>query len=752
MTRPHHVSPINAERSACAPYNFVRLPQQIVPATELHREGVTPWAAHDRYLPGLHTGYIDVDITTLTPLFIGPPEFRTGGTWDLPHRSEAIQSFRLTPSGLPVIPGSTINGLLENHIRILGFSRPNLFADRDPRIWMRQPVKLNANRQETARQRNERLAMNRRYDRYVTLRASTNNAGRVSATAGFLRIVNTDDGRKYYIVPLDTDHRGPCGNRTRFSIPFPAHAPYKVRNDVIANMPNANWRDPEDGSEYFPSENEPWFLIDVVFFTCDLLTEAGQKYHRFNVVTGIAPNDKTGRRSVQSLRQRAASFEDSRNQPNFLADRVPATSTICEVLRVDSIRTGVLVLTGKTGNGRSNAYVFPHPRNPDSWEENEKLKIPKDVFEAVDSDDQITQWQQRTFPGDESRIGVGRAAAGRLRDGDPVWYELDGGPDTAKTVTSFGRAGGYRVPYRHTLGQLIPTHLQRPAILNAGTCDITQALFGDVIGRTAIRRRVSAGHAVLMGDHDDPVDLEERPLAVTLLSPNRQSFSLYLTQKNPNDPGRLADFDSGTAEPRGFKLYLHRWTSAHKSTLFNPSAVNGQPNITQIIRPLRERLIFRTRIRFTNLSAPELGLLLRAILLANSPTTDPANPVSAHKLGRGRPLGLGSVHLRPQLHLLQPANRYTGTTSGFAEESDFTPYLNAYEHLVLRHARQTNEAISNEQSGWQQIDRLRELAHATYWQRRLPPEDTRPMSIEPINEFASDPVLPAILDLLWPRA
>lgn len=404
--------------------------------------------------------------------------------------------------------------------------------------------------------------------------------------------------------------------------------------------------------------------------------------------------------------------------------------------------------------------MFPHPTDPDGWEKSEKLEIPEEVFEAVDSDDQISQWQQETFPGTGSRIGAGRLDAGRFRDGDPVWYQLGGDPETAKKVTSFGRAGGYRVPYRHTLGQLIPLHLRRPAVLDSGTCDITQAMFGDVIGRTAMRRRVSAGHAVLVGDHD-PAGLEERPLAVTLLSPNRQSFSLYLTQTMSDHPDKLADFDSGTAEPRGFKLYLHRWTRAHKATLFDrldPSTADERPNITQIIRPLREQLVFRTRIRFINLSDPELGLLLRAILLANSPTTDPANPISAHKLGRGRPLGLGSVHLKPQLYLLKPASRYTGTTSGFAEESDFAPYLNAYENLALQHAIKANEAMSNAQSGWRQIDRLRELVHATYWRHRLAPHDTEPMSIEAagahnrtINEFAVDPVLPAILDLPWPR-
>ncbi|MFS8522667.1 MAG: RAMP superfamily CRISPR-associated protein, partial [Micromonosporaceae bacterium] len=63
--------------------------------------------------------------------------------------------------------------------------------------------------------------------------------------------------------------------------------------------------------------------------------------------------------------------------------------------------------------------------------------------------------------------------------------------------------------------------------------------------------------------------------------------------------------------------------------------------------------MFRSRITFTNLTDGELGALLRALLLDNPVDGgDPADPEYAHKIGMGKSLGMGSVHLRPRLYLV----------------------------------------------------------------------------------------------------
>lgn len=108
-----HVTPSTA-RTASAPYNFVPLPDAVVPAVA--SPGGLP--AHDRFYPGRRTGHVDVVLETLSPLYIRAPErvqssvegdasddFR-----DDPKNREDF-FFTRTPSE-PVIPGSTLRGMI----------------------------------------------------------------------------------------------------------------------------------------------------------------------------------------------------------------------------------------------------------------------------------------------------------------------------------------------------------------------------------------------------------------------------------------------------------------------------------------------------------------------------------------------------------------------------------------------------------------------------------------------------------------
>jgi hypothetical protein len=58
MQLPHHENPVEG-RDATAPYNFVPLPQAILLAEEDPDVGdPPPWRAHDRWLSGMHSGWI----------------------------------------------------------------------------------------------------------------------------------------------------------------------------------------------------------------------------------------------------------------------------------------------------------------------------------------------------------------------------------------------------------------------------------------------------------------------------------------------------------------------------------------------------------------------------------------------------------------------------------------------------------------------------------------------------------------------
>lgn len=117
---PRHVNPPNDNSVATAPYNFVPLPLAVF---EVPVEQDPPWTQHDRFVPGTHSGSIELEIETLTPLYIrGVMTADREGRW-----SERPSRLRpdpyMTPDGSPVIPGSSLRGMIRTLVEILSFSK-----------------------------------------------------------------------------------------------------------------------------------------------------------------------------------------------------------------------------------------------------------------------------------------------------------------------------------------------------------------------------------------------------------------------------------------------------------------------------------------------------------------------------------------------------------------------------------------------------------------------------------------------------
>ena len=91
-------SPQNSLRRAVAPYNFVSLPEKVLPAEFDTVEGFRDHVGSAKNI----SGEILLDIETLTPLFIGG----NGST-----------SF--APVGTPIIPGSSLRGMFKNIFKVV---------------------------------------------------------------------------------------------------------------------------------------------------------------------------------------------------------------------------------------------------------------------------------------------------------------------------------------------------------------------------------------------------------------------------------------------------------------------------------------------------------------------------------------------------------------------------------------------------------------------------------------------------------
>lgn len=129
-----HVNPTAPERTATAPYNFVPLPNKVFTVEDgidVNGEEVSPWKMHDRFVHGTRSGWIDLTITTLTPLFIRGPESKRGNVW---HKRDArLKPEPFTcPNGSPMIPGSSIRGMIRTLVEILSFSKITPVTNKKP--------------------------------------------------------------------------------------------------------------------------------------------------------------------------------------------------------------------------------------------------------------------------------------------------------------------------------------------------------------------------------------------------------------------------------------------------------------------------------------------------------------------------------------------------------------------------------------------------------------------------------------------
>ena len=115
---PKHIKKVQDDRRrAVAPYNFVELPDQVVEAEPLPAQNV--------YCQNRHTGRIECTLTTESPLYIRcgmtTDEFKSGKeSKDLP---EFFYTDSSNKSKKPVIPGSSLRGMLRTLVEICSFGK-----------------------------------------------------------------------------------------------------------------------------------------------------------------------------------------------------------------------------------------------------------------------------------------------------------------------------------------------------------------------------------------------------------------------------------------------------------------------------------------------------------------------------------------------------------------------------------------------------------------------------------------------------
>jgi CRISPR-associated protein (TIGR03986 family) len=722
---PKHKNPTSPGRISSAAYNFVPLPDAVVRAVE---DAEKELPDHDTYANELypHTGYFDVKLTTKSPLYIRAPLTRT--EFDFNEQDKDLHGIKVGDQTSykdqvknksdffytrnpqqPVIPGSSLRGMLRNVLEIASYSKVKWVTDK--RLFYRTV---------------DATAVGRYYNQWMVQELGQTEVkphprARLFGSrvrGGFLRFC--PDGS--YIIEECVV--------ARIELSAVLNALGLQWRDQMYELDGQNLRTKEDRSN--PNQTPKWqyqckeLWVDV---------DANETPYFFPKA------ERNGRVRHRDL------YLQFRRATN------PATSPD------SSKQKGQLVLTGHINYKHlqfmfvsvDSPQVFPVPNNPNEADQNLRL------IDRFQDEDQITQWQTKAFPKDRP-AGANRKQPGWLRDGEPVFFLTDDG-GKGKNIIFFGRTQMFRMPYKNRPFDLVPPELRRPEDI-----DVAEALFGYVRTRQETDELINRGCRTLkqgsksrayasrifvtdatVTNAPNGLWLSSSPRTPGILAtPKPTSFQHYLTQQQPNDKRELDHYDSPPPHEtviRGHKLYWHQGDASIDDLSDSvPSATTQHTSF----HPIKSDVSFKFRMYFENFSDEELGAMCWTL----HPLGD-AGKEYCHKLGMGKPFGMGAVKLEATLHLTKRDLRYrslfdgagwqTGSRAGDGEELKVRGNLEAYVSKFERKILGSLEPLEEPCQHLSDLKRIGMLLKMMEWNESPPAGRSRTPGLE---EFKQRRVLP----------
>lgn len=224
-----------------------------------------------------------------------------------------------------------------------------------------------------------------------------------------------------------------------------------------------------------------------------------------------------------------------------------------------------------------------------------------------------------------------------------------------------GHTRHFRIPYKISIsGCIVPKELTDPELI-----DLTESMFGSTKNPGKL----------FFDDLELMKGQEMEPSVLKILgSPNPTSIQLYLEQ-DENEIKDLYHYDSDEAIIRGNKAYWHKsnsnfWKKPGNQDNLIKDVKTGKDKQSTIVKPINEGAVFKGNLRFKNLSEIELGALLFVLKLRNN---------SCHKIGMGKPYGLGSLKISVDLFISDRKKRYQSLTEEWLK---LTPKNEKIETLI----------------------------------------------------------------------
>lgn len=201
--------------------------------------------------------------------------------------------------------------------------------------------------------------------------------------------------------------------------------------------------------------------------------------------------------------------------------------------------------------------------------------------------------------------------------------------------------------------------------------DYNRLMFGYADTEGAYKSRISFNDAVLAGEAK-----RLPPAEMILAEPKPTSYADYLKSPDPKKPVVSYNDDF---KLRGVKQY---WLK-HEIDLQEIKSNGNQENknIKTVIRPLDRGSVFKGKIRFTNLSEQELGMLLWGLILDENCQLN---------IGKGKPYGYGRIDVKATgLYIMNLKELYGGDSFCLKPYTEETSKINFY----INAAKQDIEAF-----------------------------------------------------------
>jgi len=311
-------------------------------------------------------------------------------------------------------------------------------------------------------------------------------------------------------------------------------------------------------------------------------------------------------------------------------------------------------------------------------------------------------------------------------EGVPCFYITD---EQGK-VSSFGHTGMFRLAYEKTIGEHIPEDINPDHPKNKRKIDLAEAIFGK-IGKDkeekTIPGRVFFEDAFLKEGQQAKDVLMDKKTPQILAAPKPTTFQHYLVQTQDNNK-ELNHYNSNSAI-RGYKLYWHKSGNGWEER--DEDKIQKAPKQYTEITPVKPKTRFSGRIRFENLSEVELGALLFSLDLSE------VSPDLHHKLGMGKPLGLGSIKISPKLYLSDRKKRYTDLFAEWDNEIPPSDRINDMKRSFKEHV--LNKIREQHNSLWDTA-RLNELKLMLNYEKGTKLESEN--QYMEIDKFKKRPILP----------